>query len=215
MSNARGTILSAADHGRISDAIRKAEAETTGEIVCVLARSSDDYFFPAAFFLALGAMAASLLVGLWIDQTWHTLRFWQFVATQIVAVGSLMLVIWWWPALRIHLVPRRLRYLRAHRAAVAQFLATNIHATRGRTGVLVFVSLAEHYAEVVADAGINARVPQERWNAVVGHLVAHAAKDEIVEGFELVIAEVGTLLCAEFPRGKDDPNELEDRLVEI
>lgn len=207
--------LSEADHKRISDAIRKAEAGTTGEIVCVLARSSDDYFFPAAFFLTLGATAASLLVGLWIDQTWHTLQFWQFVATQIVAVGSLMLVIWRWPGLRIHLVPRRLRYLRAHRAAVAQFLATNIHATRARTGVLVFVSLAEHYAEVVADAGINARVPQERWNAVVAHLVAHAARGEIAEGFEHAIAETGALLAAEFPRGRDDPNELADRLVEI
>lgn len=207
--------LSEADHERISDAIRKAEAETTGEIVCVLARSSDDYFFPAAFFLTLGAMAASLLVGLWIDQTWHTLQFWQFVATEIVAVGSLMLLIWQWPGLRIHLVPRRLRYLRAHRAAVAQFLATNIHATQGRTGVLIFVSLAEHYAEVVADAGINSRVPQERWNAVVGHLVSHAAKGEIAEGFEHAIAEAGALLAAEFPRGRDDPNELEDRLVEL
>ncbi|MBX3532144.1 MAG: TPM domain-containing protein [Rhizobiaceae bacterium] len=215
MSNARGPILSTADHGRISQAIRKAEERTSGEIVCVLARSSDDYFFPAAFFLLLGAMAASLLAGLWIDQTWHTLQFWQFVATQIVAAASLMLVIWWWPGLRIHLVPRRLRYLRAHRAAVAQFLATNIHATRDRTGVLIFVSLAEHYAEVLADAGINARVPQEQWNAIVAHLVSHAAKGEIAGGFEHAVAEAGALLAAQFPRGSDDHNELEDRLVEI
>jgi putative membrane protein len=208
-------ILSGADHSRISAAIRKAEAGTSGEIVCVLAGSSDDYFFPAAFFLTLGAMLASLLVGLWIDQTWHTLQFWQFVATQMIAVGSLMLLIWWQPGLRIHFVPRRLRYLRAHRAAVGQFLATNIHATAGRTGVLIFVSMAEHYAEVVADAGINARVPQERWNAIVAHLTAHAAKGEIVAGFEHAVAEAGALLAAEFPRGREDPNELEDRLVEI
>lgn len=208
-------ILSAADHGRISEAIRTAEAGTTGEIVCVLARSSDDYFFPAAFFLTGGAMIASLLVGLWIDQTWHTLQFWQFVAIQIAACAALMALIWWRPGLRIHFVPRRLRYLRAHRAAVTQFLATNIHATRDRTGVLVFLSLAEHYAEVIADSGIDARVPQERWNAIVGHLVAHAARGEIVEGFEHAAAEAGALLAAEFPRGADDRNELDDRLVEI
>jgi putative membrane protein len=208
-------ILSGADHSRISQAIRTAEANTTGEIVCVLAGSSDDYFFPAAFFVTLGAMIASLLAGLWIDQTWHTLTFWQFVLAQLVALASALAVIWFFPALRIHLVPRRLRYLRAHRAAVVQFLATNIHATAGRTGVLVFVSLAEHYAEVVADAGINQRVSQERWNAIVAHLVSHAARGEIVEGFEHAVAEAGALLAAEFPRGAEDHNELDDRLVEI
>jgi putative membrane protein len=208
-------ILSEADHARISAAIREAEAKTTGEIVCVLAGSSDDYFYPAAFVLSLGAMIASLLAGLWIDQTWHTLQFWQFVATEIVAIGGLLLVIWLWPGLRIHFVPRRLRYQRAHRAAVAQFLATNVHATKWRTGVLVLVSMAEHYAEIVADAGINARVPQERWNEIVAHLVGHAAKGEIVAGFEHAVAEAGALLAREFPRGQADPNELADRLVEL
>jgi putative membrane protein len=209
------TILTPADHNRVSEAIRKAEAGTSGEIVCVLARQSDDYFFPAAFFLTAGAMIASLVVGLWIDQTWHLMQFWQFVATQIAAGASLLLLIWFVPSLRIHFVPRRLRYLRAHRAAVAQFLATNIHATGGRTGVLVFLSLAERYAEVIADRGISERVPQERWNAIVSHLVAHAARGEIAEGFEHAIAETGALLAAEFPRGGVDANELEDRLVEI
>ncbi len=208
-------VLSDADHGRISDAIRKAEAGTSGEIVCVLARRSDDYFFPAAFVLTVGAMIASLAVGLWIDQTWHTLQFWQFVAIQIAAGAALLALIWLRPGLRIHFVPRRLRYIRAHRAAVAQFLATNIHATQGRTGVLIFVSLAERYAEVIADRAIDARVPQERWNAIVAHLVAHAAKGEIVAGFEHAIAETGALLAEGFPRGADDANELEDRLVEL
>lgn len=209
------TMLSAADHARISAAIRAAEERTSGEIVCVLARRSDDYFFPAAFVLTVGAMLASLAVGLWIDQTWHTLRFWQFVATQIAAGAALIALIWFVPRLRIHFVPRRLRYLRAHRAAVAQFLATNIHATAARTGVLVFVSMAEHYAEILADKAISDRVPQERWNAIVAHLVAHAAKGEIVEGFEHAVAGAGALLAAEFPRGAGDRNELEDRLVEI
>lgn len=211
--NAR--VLTEAEHERIAAAIRAAEAETSGEIVCVLARSSDDYFFPAAFTLTVGAMLASLAAGLWIDQIWHTLRFWQFVAVQITAGAALLALIWLVPGLRIHFVPRRLRYLRAHRNAVSQFLATNIHATEGRTGVLVFLSLAERYAEVVADAGINARVPQESWNAIVAHLVAHAAKGEIAEGFEHAVAEAGALLAAAFPRGAEDGNELEDRLVEL
>ena len=71
-------------------------------------------------------------------------------------------------------VPRRLRYRRAHDNALKQFLARNVHITTARTGVLIFVSLAERYAEVVADSGINAKVPQETWNDIVADLVAHA-----------------------------------------
>jgi len=208
-------ILDPQAHERVTAAIGAAEERTSGEIVCVLARSSDDYFFPAAFFLTVGAMITSLLVGLWIDQTWHTLSFWHFVAAQIGAGISLLALIWFRPALRIQFVPRRLRYVRAHRNAVTQFMATNIHVTENRTGVLIFVSLAERYAEVVADQAINSKVPQESWNAIVAHLVAHAARGEIVEGFEHAIAEAGALLAAEFPRSGDDSNELEDRLVEI
>ena len=43
---------------------------------------------------------------------------------------------------------------------------------------MLFVSLAERYAEVVADAGINSRVPQETWDGVVAGLIAHARRAE-------------------------------------
>ena len=76
--------------------------------------------------------------------------------------------------MRIHLVPLRQRYRHAHDNAMKQFLSRNIHLTTARTGVMLFVSLAERYAEVVADAGINSRVPQETWDGVVAGLVAHA-----------------------------------------
>ncbi len=208
-------VLTQQDHARITAAIRDAEAGTSGEIVCVLARSSDDYFFPAAFFLAIAAMVASLIAGLVVDRAWHALQFWEFVAAQSLALLTAIAVIWLFPALRIHLVPTRLRFIRAHRNAVNQFLATNIHTTANRTGVLLFLSLAERYAEVVADQAINARVPQDRWNAMVAHIVSHAAKGEIVAGFEHAIREAGILLAAEFPRGTADSNELDDRLVEI
>lgn len=207
--------LTPQEHDRIAAAIRAAEARTSGEIVCVLARSSDSYFHPAAFMLAIGMLAASFGAALLLHAFWLSLPAWQFVAAQALALALAIAVLLIWPALRIHLVPRGLRYRRAHRNAVNQFLATNIHATAERTGVLVFLSLAERYAEVVADAGINARVPQERWDEMVAALVAHAAEGRLVEGFEQAIATAGDLLEADFPKRPDDTNELADGLVEI
>lgn len=207
--------LSHEEHERVAQAIRTAEEKTSGEIVCVLARTSDDYFYPAAFMLTVGMLLASLGAALLLDYLWISIRPWQLVAVQAAALAAALGLIVAVPALRIHFVPRRLRYLRAHRNAVSQFLSSDIHLTGSRTGVLIFLSLAEHYAEVIADAGINARVPQERWNEIVAALVAHAAAGRLAEGFEGAIAASGELLAREFPRGPDDSNELADRLVEI
>lgn len=207
--------LSREEHERVAQAIRAAEEKTSGEIVCILARSSDDYFYPAAFMLTVGMLLASLGAALLLDWYWISIRPWQFVAVQGAALAAALGLTMVFPALRIHFVPRRLRHLRAHRNAVSQFLSSNIHLTGSRTGVLIFLSLAEHYAEVIADAGIDARVPQERWNEIVAGLVAHAAAGRLADGFEGAIVASGELLAREFPRGSEDSNELDDRLVEI
>lgn len=207
--------LTEEEHRRVSAAIRRAEAETSGEIVCVLAQKSDGYFFPAAFFVTLAVLAASLAVAIASEWWWLSIRLPALAAAQLLAVGSALLLLAAFPALRLHLVPKRLAFLRAHDNAAKQFLARNMHLTAGRTGVLVFLSLEEHYAEIIADAGIAAHVPQEAWNEAVAALVAHARSDRLADGFCEAVAMAGRLLAAHFPRGADDGNELADRLIEI
>ena len=92
--------------------------------------------------------------------------------------------------------------------------ATSI-VTAARTGVLVFVSLAERYAEVVADSGIDSRVGQHVWDGVVRDLTAHAGDDRLADGFVKAIETVGTVLAEHFPASPGDTNELDDHLVEI
>ena len=86
---------------------------------------------------------------------------------------------------------------------------------RVRTGVLIFVSLDERYAEVVADSGINAKVRQDEWNAIIADLVAKAGAERLTDGFVGAIDAVGAMLAAHFPPRKRNPNELDDHLVEI
>ena len=207
--------LSPADHARIAEAIRAAEAETAGEIYCVVARSSDSYFYPAAFFVTLAIMVASLVAAFALEYWWVSIRLPVFWAAVALALTAAWLVLRLAPEFRMHFVPRRLRYRRAHDNALKQFLARNVHITTARTGVLVFVSLAERYAEVVADAGINAKVPQQTWNGIVAELVEHARGDRLADGFVSAIGAVGALLSTHFPRQTDDANELDDHLVEI
>jgi len=203
------------EHTRIADAVQAAEAETSGEIYCVVARASDSYFFPAAFMVTLGIVVISLVVAYLLDLWWYDLPPMNLVVAQLIAIACALLVLGFFPALRIHLVPLRQRYRHAHDNAMKQFLSRNIHLTSARTGVLLFVSLAERYAEVVADAGINSRVPQETWDGVVAGLIAHARRGAVADGFVEAIGTVGALLAEHFPVTAGDLNELDDHVVEI
>ncbi|MBZ9806713.1 TPM domain-containing protein [Mesorhizobium sp. BR1-1-9] len=207
--------ISPQDHERIAGAIRAAESRTDGEIYCVVAHGSGNYFFPAAFVAALATLLVSLAVAYGLEAWWLTIRLPHFVIAQLLALACFLLLLWAFPGLRIHMVPRRLRYQTAHDNALKQFLARNVHRTTARTGVLVFVSVTERYAEVVADSGIDAKVGQHVWDDVVRELTAHAGDDRLADGFVKAIQSVGAVLAEHFPVTSGDTNELDDHLVEI
>lgn len=207
--------LTPQEHQALADRIRAAEARTRGEIYCVVARVSDGYFYPAGFMLAIGLLVASLVAALWLDRSWLAVSHLAFALAQAAALAAALGVLRFAPGLRLLLTPRRLRYARAHANAVRQFFAHNVHITEQRTGVLIFVSLAERYVEVVADAGINAKVAQEDWNGIVARLTAAAGADRLPEGLADAIDKAGALLAGHFPGGTSNPNELDDHVVEI
>lgn len=212
---AYSTSLNAEQHARIAAAIRAAEKRTSGEIYCVVARSSDSYFFPSAFFLSAAMLAISLPVALGLEYWWVSIRLPFFVAAQMLALASALLLLWVARSFRIRLVPKALQFRRAHDNALKQFLARNVHITSARTGVLVFVSLAEHYAEIVADSGINQHVAQAEWDAILRDLLDHAGQGRLADGFVVAIGAVGEHLARHFPVSAEDINELDDHLVEI
>ena len=80
-------------------------------------------------------------------------------ALQLMVFAALLALLY--PkAIRLSLVPSQIvKRRRAHRRAVEQFLTQNMTATAERTGVLIFVSVAERYAEVIPDTGIAQKVP--------------------------------------------------------
>ena len=209
------STMSAQDHDRIAAAIRQAEAQTSGEIYCVLARQSGDYFFAAGFAALCAMVVADLAAAFVLDHFWVTLRLPLFAALEVAAVVTVLGLIWLFPALRLQLVPRRTLYRTAHDNALRQFLSRNVHRTQNRTGILIFVSLAEHYATVLADEGIATQVPQEAWNAIIADLVRAAKAGHLADGYVQAVSASGQLLATHFPVGSNDRNELNDHLAEI
>ena len=83
----------------------------------------------------------------------------------------------------------------------------------GRTGVLIYVSFAERFAEVIADAGIYQKVAPSTWEDVVGELTNHLAGGSIAEGFIRAVERCGKILAKYFPPGTANPNELPNHLI--
>jgi putative membrane protein len=209
------SIISPQDHEAVSKAIHAAEAETDGEIYAVLARRSDDYFSSAGFAVSLTAIFGAVLIAFVLHHYWYQVDGRTFALALAAAYLCVLAVLWFVPDLRLWLVTRRTQYRRAHQNAQSQFLARNIHVTKRRTGVLLFVSLVERYAEVVADEAIDMRVGQEEWDGIVATLIEHAKKGRLAEGYLIAIGKAGLLLKEHFPKTHGDTNELDDHLVEL
>ena len=197
------------DHARISAAIRTAEARTSGEIVCVLARASSEY---AAAPLLWSALIALLAPWPLIVLTEISVR--SLFALQIV-VYMAALILLSAPRIRIALTPAPTRRSFAHRAAAEQFMTRRLTHTQGRTGVLIFVSLAERYARIVVDEGISAKVDQAEWQAAIDVLRAHMREGRVAEGFMAAIERCGDVLATHAPPDAQARNELPDRLYVI
>ena len=198
--------LSSEDRGRISAAIHAAEAGTSGEIVCVLARSSVNTTALPIFVAALASLALP-----WLLVAFTALPVLQILSFQVVLFLGLAALLCL-PALRVALLPRATRRAVAHRVAMEQFVLRGIGRKRDRTGVLIFVSLAERYARIIADEGIAARVTQLEWQGAVDALIEHMREGHIADGFVEAIDRCGRVLAAHFPRADTLRDELPDRI---
>ncbi len=200
------TILSAAERERIAAAIGRAEAGTSGEIVVLVAASAGLYRSPG---LAL-ALAVALALP-WPLILLTDLGAGEIALTQAVAVlATLLLTLN--ERLRVALTPRHWQRERAHAAARREFFAHGLTGTRGRTGVLVYVSRAERYAEIVADKGVRVRIADAQWRTIVADLLGAAGRDALGDGLVAAVEQVGTVLKAELPGTRGD-NQLPNRVI--
>jgi len=194
---------------RIANAIRSAEARTSGEIVCVLARTSTQ-----ATALPVILAAAAALATPWLLVAFTAMTVQQILASQI-AVFFVLLLLLSLPSLRVALMPRQMRRAIAHQKAMEQFISRGLAGNKDRAGILIFVSLAERYARIIVDDDIAARVPQSAWQGAVDALIAHTRHGRIADGFIAAIDACGEELARHFPQAAGGQNRLPDRIYVI
>jgi len=221
--------LNETQHKIVSDAVEGAEGMTSGEIVTVLADRSSDYsdvalsWAAAVSFTVMSLFALfplpfldlwDRLIGGWLHE-WTTGE----LATMVIALGLISFALTWavqlWEPLKFALVPGPVKSARAHDAAVKHFKVGAERRTHGRTGVLIYLSMHEHRAEIVADVPIAEKVPAEVWGEAMADMLVEIKKGCIAEGIAAGVGDVGKVLSEHFPRAEDDQNELPDRLIEV
>jgi putative membrane protein len=223
------TPMTDADRARVSAAVTAAETHSAGEIVTILAERSDDYadvalvWSAAAGFAALLALvlAPDFYLGLYERLSGGWVHAWTpravFAAAAVVVAlkfGATWLLLLWRP-LRRFLTPPSIRDRRVRARAITCFKVGAERRTHGRTGILIYLSMAEHRAEIVADQAIAAKVPAEVWGDAMAAMLAELKQDRLADGLIAAITRVGALLAEHFPRAEDDRNELPDRLIEV
>ncbi|HEX5055681.1 MAG TPA: TPM domain-containing protein [Gammaproteobacteria bacterium] len=202
-------LLNADQQRKVAQAIAEVERHTDAELVAVLAGQSDHYNYIPLLWAALPALLTPTL--LLLSPFWLDAKSIALIQLLVFIVAALLLRI---PALAIRLIPKSVRYWRASNMARRQFLDNNLHHTRGETGVLIFVSEAERYVEIIADRGINSKVKQEQWESMVSDFVAAVQRGETLQGFLSCIEACGALLSRHAPAtaGRNE-NELSNRLI--
>lgn len=221
--------MSEADHKIVSDAVARAEEHTDAEIVTIVARRSDAYHDAGLHwailcaFLVLGFAAAfphqfeALII--WIKGGWEhelesrTLLLFLLAGMllKFLAVRYLLAI----PSLRMFFTPRSTKARRVRRRAMELFRTAAQSRTARLTGVLIYLSLDEHRAEIVADEAIASKVDPDVWGDAMAALIEEAKEGRIAQGMARAIDKAGIILTEYCPRSGSNPNELPDRLIEL
>ena len=200
--------ISKEDHDAVAAAIREAEQRSCGQLVCVLAHTSSNYAHVPILWASTLALLLPWPLIHWTD--WSVQRIFLLQLALFLVAGVALS----WMPLRLALVPRPVRQARAHRAAVEQFFLRHVSHTQNRSGVLIYVSLTERYARIIADEGIAAKVPNAEWQAAIDALVAHMRDGRIASGFIAAIERCAAVLAAHAPPD-GSPSVLANRLYVI
>ncbi|NRA88798.1 MAG: TPM domain-containing protein [Rhizobiales bacterium] len=206
----------------ISQKISQAEAKTSGEIMVVLAKQSDDYQYIPILWAALLALSVPLIFiinrffndFLQLDLVLGNYGYLNIVYFVQLAVFVIAMLLVQYSGIKYKLVPKYIKHRRARRLAREQFMAQEIQATAERTGILLFISLAEHYVEVIADKAIYEKLDNGVWQDIVDALIVEIKQNNMNDGILSAIDAIGVLLNEEFPLNTEKlANELPNHLV--
>ena len=217
------------DHDIVTAAVTAAERITDGEIVPVVAPRSDAYHDVALHYAVMAMLLVPAGIAFvpqaWIDWWAGLILGWNpelsranvmlFIFAKLIGAFLVVRLLLAYRPLRMVLTPGATKSRRVRRRAIELFRTCCELRTRGRTGVLLYVSLLERRAEIVADKAVTDQVGAEAWGEAMAALVEELKAGRPGDGMARAIEQIGAVLATILPPKGDNPNELPDRLVEL
>jgi putative membrane protein len=199
----------------VSDAVHSAEIRTSGEIVPMVVSQSHSYPLAEIRGGCLVALPAALLLTspvagtIWLEPT----NMWIFLGLFLPICWGTMLLIRFFPSLKRLMLFNEEMEAEVQETAFASFFTERLHKTRDANGILIFISLLERRAWIIADSGISSRIPQERWQDAIVHVTRGIREKNQCQALCRAIEMIGAILEKEFPIRKDDRNELHNLII--
>ena len=214
-------LLTEEESRRITEAVYAAEQKSGGEITTAIIAESDDYGFrELVFAIVVGVVAWAVAVAVQepfvaiLERLFWGWEPWMLSGLQ-GAVGMIAGLLAYFiaqiPAVDRLIVPKRVMHEAVARRARRHFVESGTYDTVDQTGVLIFVSLLERRAELIADRGINQQVAPDTWSEIMQRLVAGIRAGGIADAMVEAVTACGEVLEGRVVRREDDTNELTDR----
>lgn len=220
--------LSVEDHALVSAAIAAAEAKSDGEIVAIATERSDSYHdvgLQWAILVLFTVIAFFATVPQYLTWWYDWLNGWAtepstrnlLTLLLLFALAKFLVVLFLlkWMPLRLALTPGSTKTRRVRRRAIDLFKAGAERRTVGRTGILIYLSMGEHRAEIIGDEAITAVTTPETWGEAMAALLVEVKAGRPAEGIVAAVALIGDVLATHFPKTGEDTNEIPDKLIEL
>ncbi len=219
MKNLASKFLTDEEKHSVEACVKEVEKTTSGEIVPMIVSAS--YHYPMSNMI--GGLIFALLISVAftlaysIQKSWGgvtAMDLWLFPAVFAVSFLLFHELVKRIPGLKRIFITRAEITEEVEEAALTSFYRNGLNKTRDRTGILIFISVFERKALVLADEGINAKVDTAVWQEVVDLVVNSIKQRKQAEGICRAIRRCGGLIGEYFPIKKDDTNELDNLIVE-
>ena len=204
------SFLTDAAKKALSDAVRDVESRCSAELVVAVRARSGSYLHAD---LIAGIATAVAVLGALLFSPWPFDLVW-FVLDPLLAGTLGALLASRLPGVRRALTFQQVRRRLVETAARSAFVEKGVHATTGRTGVLLYISLLEHEAAVIHDLGIETLATTEGWRLAVDEIEEAVRRGDDGVTVAALVRALGDVLSPALVRSADDVDELANEVSE-
>jgi putative membrane protein len=203
-------FMTSASNDALRQAAAQVERQSSVELVVVVRPQSASY---RHIDLSVGMTTAMLVLAFLLYSPWPFAWHFFLIYTFVTAIGMTM-VSSKLPWLRRGLSKQSTMDREVLQAARAAFVSQGVHHTQYRTGVVLYVSLLERKAVLVADSGVELAIPKQPWTQFEDKITALLRAGGSAMELAKAIEDASEIFATYLPRPGEDKNELPDGVVE-